>query len=165
MSEPKPKHGIDTFTFNPLKESDLNLLCEWMQKPHVKEWWNDELSTDEIKAKYRERIGSSLVASFISNLNDRPIGFIQYWWPHPTGEMVGMDQFIGEEDYINCGYGTHMTIGFVKKIFKDPRIKKIHVDPNPANHRAIRCYEKAGFKFIRQSITVDGVAYLMEIAR
>lgn len=159
------KHSIDTFTFKPLKESDLTLVSEWLEKPHVKEWWNDELTAEQIQSKYREKIGSSLVGAFIVYLNTTPIGFIQYWWFEPTGDTVGIDQFIGEEDYINCGYGTHMILGFVKKIFKNPRIKTIMVDPDPANQRAIRCYEKAGFTFVEQSITLEGIAYVMGITR
>ena len=35
-------------SFKPLQEDDLELLCKWLDKPHVKEWWNDGLSHDEI---------------------------------------------------------------------------------------------------------------------
>lgn len=29
------------FMFKPLIESDLQLLCEWLNQPHLQEWWPD----------------------------------------------------------------------------------------------------------------------------
>lgn len=46
-----------TISFKPLQENDLELLCKWLDKLHVKEWWNDGLNHDEIKEKYRKRKG------------------------------------------------------------------------------------------------------------
>src|SRR5690348_213510 len=109
--------SIDKFTFIPLKNSDLELLCDWLAKPHVLEWWNDHLTRDEIKEKYGKRIGDTVVYPHIAYLNNKPIGFIQYyyankvgdgWWPNEMDGTVGIDQFIGEEDFINRGYGTRM---------------------------------------------------------
>lgn len=49
----------------------------------------------------------------------------------------------------------------VERLFADPAVTKIQTDPAPANHRAIRCYEKAGL--VRQSVitTPDGPAVCM----
>ncbi len=41
-------------------------------------------------------------------------------------------------------------------------IEKIIIDPTPDNKRAIRCYEKVGFKGIGEIETPDGTACLME---
>lgn len=76
---------------------------------------------------------------------------------------VGIDQFIGEKDYVNRGYGTQMICVFIKQIFTNPSIKKIIIDVDPNNHRAIHCYEKAEFKFVKKLMTPDGIAYVMEI--
>src|SRR5437870_3615430 len=135
-----------TISFKPLQEDDLELLCKWLDKPHVKEWWNDGLSHDEIKEKYRKRIGDITVVPFIAYLENCPIGFIQYyhadkvgygWWPDEIEGTVGIDQFIGEENYINRGYGREMICAFGKKLFENTAIKKIITDVNPANIRAI----------------------------
>ena len=55
-----------------------------------------------------------------------------------------MDLFIGEEDYLNKGYGTKIVKQFEKKIFDEFNAKTIYIDPSVTNKRAIRCYEKAG---------------------
>ena len=78
---------------------------------------------------------------------------------------MGIDQFIGDENYINKGYGTEIIHLFVKKLFNYPNIKKIITDVDPDNHRAIRCYQKVGFYIIKEVDTPEGYALLMEILR
>lgn len=162
----------DTFSFKPLQEKDLDLLCQWLDKPHVKNWWNDHLTPDEIKAKYSQRIGDKVIVPFIAYLNNKPIGFIQYYLANKVGEgwradetegTVGIDQFIGEENFIDRGYGTQMIRTFIQQLFFNPNIKKIITDVDPNNQRAIRCYEKVGFKWIKEVNTPTGPAYLLSI--
>jgi len=161
---------LNQFTFKPLQETDLNLLCKWLNEPHVKEWWDDKLTNDEIKSKYRKRIGDSVVVPFIAYLNDQPIGFIQYydankvgdgWWPNEVEGTIGIDQFIGYKDLINCGIGTKMISEFIVYIFHNANVTKIITDVDPNNFRAIRCYEKVGFKLVGEITTPDGLANLM----
>jgi RimJ/RimL family protein N-acetyltransferase len=165
---------VKKFTFMPLRNSDLDLLCDWLEKPHLLEWWNDHLTREEIKEKYGKRIGDTIVCPHIAYLDNKPIGFIQYyhankvgngWWPDEIEGTVGIDQFIGEIDYINRGYGTKMICYFVQQLFQNPVIKKIITDVDPKNKRAIRCYEKSGFLLIGSVNTPDGIANLMVMYR
>ncbi|MBA3661085.1 MAG: GNAT family N-acetyltransferase [Gammaproteobacteria bacterium] len=165
---------IHSFNFKSLQESDLDLLCRWLDNPHVKAWWNDALTHEAIKEKYRKRIGDKIIVPFIVYLNNQPIGFIQYylankvgggWWPDEKEGTIGIDQFIGVNELINQGYGQQMIAAFAQKMFSNAHIKKIILDVNPNNVRAIRCYEKAGFQFVKKILTPDGPAYLMELKR
>lgn len=162
------------FTFKPLTISDLDLLCRWFEKPHVLEWWSDRFTPEEIKEKYGKRIGDSVVCPYIAYLNNNSIGFIQYywaskvgdgWWPNEDERTVGLDQFIGEEDYINKGFGTLMIKEFIQFLFQNPLIKKIITEVDPNNLRAKRCYEKAGFHEIGIVDTPDGQSVLMVILK
>lgn len=167
-------HGLHTITFKPLTEADIGLLTAWLEKPHVKEWWNDDLSHEQIWDKYRSRIGDPNTVSFIFYLDKKPLGFIQYyyasrvghgWWPDAVAGTVGIDQYIGEEDYINKGYGTVIIRSFIEKLLAESHIKKIIVDVDPNNLRAIRCYEKVGFKRDKIIQTPDGLALLMMLSK
>lgn len=163
------------FSFKPIAEYDLDLLCAWLNKPHVKEWWDDHLTETEIKNKYTTRIqNDSVVQSFIVHLNNQPIGFIQSylankvgdgWWPDEEEGTVGIDQFIGEEAYLNRGIGTAMIHAFIKKLYAHADVKKIMTDVDPENKRARRCYEKVGFRFHKQLMTPDGMADLLYFSR
>lgn len=165
---------IQQFSFKPLQEADLHLLCEWLNEPHVKEWWNDHSTDEEIKSKYKKRIGDTIVAPFIACLNENPIGFIQYyqadkvsdgWWPNEVEGTIGIDQFIGEKGLINRGIGTKMIRAFIDHLFGNPNIKKIITDVDPKNLRAIRCYEKVGFEFVKEIMTPEGISLFMEVKR
>jgi hypothetical protein len=43
----------------------------------------------------------------------------------------------------------------------DVAVTKVQSEPDPTNRRAIRCYEKAGFRAIRTIVTPDGPALYM----
>lgn len=168
------KYWEKAISFRPLAERDLTLLVYWLNKPHVQRWWDDHLTDAELRVKYGNRIGDQVVMPFIVYLHDKPIGFIQYyyanqvghgWWPEEIEGSVGIDQFIGEEDYLNQGYGTWLIRNFINKLLKNPAIHKVITDVDPDNHRAIRCYEKAGFKLIKEIQTPDGLALLMEVKK
>jgi RimJ/RimL family protein N-acetyltransferase len=58
-----------------------------------------------------------------------------------------------------------MIAAFVARLFADPAVTKIQIDPDPANARAIRCYEKVGFERVGIVETPDGLALLMTIGR
>jgi len=58
-----------------------------------------------------------------------------------------------------------MVTAFVRKLFEDPSVTRVQTDPNPVNGRAIRCYEKAGFRIVGEIVTPDGPALLMVIEK
>lgn len=63
-----------------------------------------------------------------------------------TGAIYGMDQFIGEPDYWNRGIGTRVIQETVNYLAEHRKASKIVMDPQTWNTRALRVYEKIGFK-------------------
>lgn len=162
----------DTMVFRSLTDADLPLLYEWMQRPHVTEWWDAPASFDECCHEYSARsLELAGVKAFIACLDDRPVGFIQSyvardagdgWWADITDPGVrGIDQFLAEADMLNRGMGTTMVRAFVETMFADPTVTRIQTDPAPGNVRAIRCFEKAGFRRVGEVTTPDGLAIYM----
>jgi RimJ/RimL family protein N-acetyltransferase len=58
-----------------------------------------------------------------------------------------------------------MVRAFVERLLADPEVTKVQADPDPSNARAIRCYEKVGFRRIARIRTPDGPALLMILER
>ncbi len=54
---------------------------------------------------------------------------------------------------------------FVARLFADPQVTQVQTDPSPSNGRAIRAYEKAGFRRVAKVLTPDGPALLMRVQR
>ena len=67
--------------------------------------------------------------------------------------------------HLNKGLGTKLVRALVELLFSDPAVTKIQTDPAPNNHRAMRCYEKAGFVQQKVITTPDGPAVYMSQTR
>lgn len=162
--------------FKNFAEEDMPLFLSWAKKPHVATTWFME-GYENID-KYHEKIeGNGYDHAFIICLNGKAIGYIQscdlYAYRMKclilkgvfTQEDPGtfcLDLFIGEEEYLDKGYGTEIVKAFIKKLFKDFNAKKILIDPACSNKRAIRCYEKAGFVVVKKEHDGINECYGME---
>jgi RimJ/RimL family protein N-acetyltransferase len=146
------------FTFKKLTTDDWPLLLNWFKEPHVENWWPTP-QENELMKYFLEKIRSKNTFGFIVFFKKNPIGYIQYYYIDrtnkktgsflpslPDATTVGIDQFIGDPDYLYKGYGTLFIKQFIKLLQKiEPTITTIIVDPDPTNNAAIRCYEKVGF--------------------
>jgi AacA4 family aminoglycoside N(6')-acetyltransferase len=161
-------------TLHPLREDDIPLLREWLRRPHVIEWWGGHAapSIAETREKYLPRaFDSAKVRAYIAQSDRRPIGYAQSyvalnagegWWEDEIDPGVrGIDQFLCDGSSVGQGLGTRMVTAFVRMLFSQPGVTRIQADPSPDNTRAIRCYEKSGFRRLRNVLTPDGPALLM----
>lgn len=157
---PQDKVIMSLISFKPLKTTDFPQLYEWLHRPHVKQWWYpDALPWDQFETKYLKNLNSNDVHGFIFYLDEKPLGFIQYYDAHklpddfgnadPEGTF-GMDLYIADPEYIGKGHGTRILKKFIEFIQQRHVVKKFIIDPHAANIAAIKTYEKVGFKKIRE---------------
>jgi RimJ/RimL family protein N-acetyltransferase len=163
--------------FHAMDDAHVSLLKSWFLKKHVKDVWLIE-GYATVEQLLQAKQGNGYDYPFIIYWENVPIGYVQacdlYAYrtecPKPKGlftaEAPGtfcMDLFIGEENYLNRGYGTEIVKAFIHYIFANFNANKILIDPATSNQRAIRCYEKAGFRFVREEF--DGIThcYIMQI--
>jgi len=94
------------------------------------------------------------------------IGSGDGWWENERDPGArGVDQFLADAEQLNRGLGTAMLRAFLAELFSDPAVTVVQADPSPDNHRAIRCYAKAGFAAVGEVVTPDGPALLMRCSR
>lgn len=151
-----------TISFRVLRDNDMPMLLGWLQWPHVKQWWNDGDDTLE-KVKSHYTANSHTTKRFLllhGEGTQVPIGYFQYYI---TPTEIGVDQFIAEESLLGKGIGSEAIGRFIDLIQQQHGPRIILTDPSPDNKRAIRCYEKVGF---RHRETVQGqkgnLVYLMD---
>lgn len=156
--------------FIPLREEHIPLLRNWLKEPHVSEFWQETDYEEEFRQKFLSKLPDRGVCPYIIQVNSKPVGYIQHyeaqkvgggWWPDAEDGTFGIDQFIGEPSLIGRGLGTQIIEKFVNELFQLPSVTKIITDPEPKNMRAIRAYEKAGFKPAGEIKTPGGDALLM----
>lgn len=163
---------VKAFQFHPLTPADIPMLNEWLSRPHVAEWWDEQVSDAGLHLTYfTPDPGAPGTRYYIAHLDGKPVGYIQSyipaeehgeWWPDVDDPSIrGIDQFLADADDLGKGVGTAMVRAFLDKLFTDPAVTRIQTDPAPGNPRAIRCYEKAGFRRIREIDTPDGRELLM----
>ena len=154
-----------SYQFRPMSADDLPLVKDWLALPHVKEWWGDP---DEQFGLVSSDMTEPAMDQYIVDHDGAPFGYLQCYrltdWntgfgPHPDGTR-GIDQMIGVPDMIGRGHGSAFIRAFIEELLTTgtPRVV---VDPAPANARAIRAYEKAGFAKDHLVDTPDGIALLM----
>ncbi|MGH6771348.1 MAG: GNAT family N-acetyltransferase [Xanthobacteraceae bacterium] len=155
-----------SYQFRPMSVDDLSMVRGWLNAPHVIEWWGDAPEQFEL---VRGDLDHPAMDQFIVAADDRPFGYIQCynpdaWPPQPFGTQPqgtrAIDQFIGEPEMVGRGHGSAFIRDFVDGLLAagTPRVL---TDPDPANKRAVRAYEKAGFLQDRLVDTPDGIALLM----
>src|SRR5690606_15207618 len=105
----------------------------------------------------------------IVELDGRPIAYLQSYDPHledghpyqdqPFGTL-GIDISIGPPEHVGKGHGSAIVRQFTDMLFEEgcPRVV---IDPHPDNRRAIRAYEKAGFRAFGTRTTIYGRALMM----
>ncbi|WP_224546349.1 GNAT family N-acetyltransferase [Mesorhizobium sp. CA16] len=158
----------DSYDFRPVTEKDLPMIAGWLREPHVAAWWDDP---DKEIAEIREHISSVSVEPLIVELDGRPIAYLQSYDPHmeddhpyadqPFGTL-GIDLTIGPPELVGIGHGSAILRQFVEELLEEGAPRVI-IDPHPDNGRAIRAYEKAGFRPIGRRHSQYGDVVLMAV--
>lgn len=173
MSQPTMPDDKPDIQLRLLQEADLPMLHEWLNREHIVQWWgNERPSLDEVKAGYLPRVlAQERVTPYIGLLDGVPFAYVQSyvamgsgdgWWEDETDPGVrGIDQSIADAALLGQGLGTRLVRATLQLLFADPAVTKVQTDPAPDNARAIRCYEKAGFRRIATIETPDGPAAYM----
>ena len=163
------------YDIRPMTVTDLPLMRRWLEQPHVREWWGEP----ETELGYiRDMIeGRDTTRPFIFSVNGEPAGYIQHWFighhqnetwiaDHPwlaelPSEAIGVDLTIGEADLLSRGVGSGVLRLFTERLVAEG-YRTIIIDPNPENGRAVRAYEKAGYRAIPRLAGRTGDTLLMQ---
>ena len=156
---------METYPFGRCwtRHRTISVLSKWLTDECVLEFYEGRDNPYNLK-KVREKFGprargKDRVIPCILSYENRAIGYIQYYpltatevraYGVETIEPVyGLDLFIGEIDGWDRGIGTRVVSALVHYLFDTVGAWRVVIDPRTSNHRAIRCYEKCGFRKIK----------------
>lgn len=138
--------------FDPARDSER--LRGWLAQPHVAKWWGDAA-----RAMRHVRESAPALHALIA-VDGTPVGYL-CWGPLPAEELqatdltdlpsdlVDIDLFIGDRDLIGHGVGTRALELLLERLRRESSIQFAGVGPSASNTKAIRCYQKAGFRLHR----------------
>lgn len=161
-------------TFRPVTEADLARLHGWMARPRWRDWWGEP---DEEIGYVRDMLaGHDSTEPYLFDLDGTPSGYIQVWhiadarvepwlsrapWVMDLpDDAVGVDLSLADPERLSRGLGSRVLARFVARL-RARGLREIFIDPDAANTRAVRAYEKAGFRPVPELIGRTGDTLIM----
>ena len=144
-----------------IADDDVELMARWLSDPAVLGYYEGRdhpHDADLVREVFFNDHAGDETRCIILAVTV-PIGYLQwylaqgddlveYGYP-PAARVYGIDLFIGEPAYWNQGIGTRLLRGVAQFLHDQRNAEHIVVDPQMWNTRAIRSYEKAGFRKVR----------------
>ena len=126
----------------PLRREDAPVIAALAAEPGVAEWWPDLTEAEVVdKAEGRDDVTAFAVLS-----EGELAGLVQYHEEtDPDYRHAGIDLFLGTA-FQGRGLGTDTVRTVARHLVHDRGHHRLVIDPAARNERAIRCYEKVGFR-------------------
>lgn len=150
MRTPIPPR-VELLPFDPVR--DLKGLRAWLHRPHVARWWGDP--DVALAAVGQHPTGAHALIA----VDKTPVGYI--CWQEPPPEelaaaglsdlpdgLVDVDILVGELDHLGRGVGPQALSLLLDRLRAEGH-SWVGIATAVANPRAVRAYEKAGFRPFR----------------
>lgn len=150
----------DNLALRPLlgQPEEYALLLSWLSHPEISRFYGGDAAREI--ASIRRHVQKGDVCSCLILQQERPIGYLQFYeiadWEEkeellllPYAHPYGIDLFLGEPGLLGRGIGTRCLEMVCGYLFAQKHADALCIDPRVDNQRAIRCYEKAGFSYVK----------------
>jgi aminoglycoside 6'-N-acetyltransferase len=125
----------------PASLEDAPAIVGVLTDPDVAVWW-----PNETLERVREGIADADEHGFVVEHDGAAIGFVQYWEERdPEYRHAGIDVALLPA-WHGRGLGTEVVRTMARFLLTERGHHRVTIDPATANARAIRCYEKVGFR-------------------
>lgn len=146
------------------RPSDLVAVVRWYRDAdlaRLTRYQSQPMTEEEIERFFRSRLlADDALAYAIEELpGGRMVGFTTFSSLDPENHSVLFHITIGERDAWNRGFGTEATLLMLEHAFGRLGLHRVGLSVFSFNGRAIRAYEKAGFRIegrVRDAILRDG---------
>ena len=127
----------------PVEPTDLPAFIALFEASGMEEWWPGE---DREKLAREHIEPEEDVTVYAVEVDGAVVGLIQSWEEaDPEYRHAGIDIAL-HPDIHEQGLGTDAVRTLARHLFEEDGHHRITIDPAAHNARAIRCYEKVGFR-------------------
>lgn len=148
---------------SPINVEDDDQYCVWLNDLEVASnllIFNQQLSLEREKMILHDMIkNGAQIFAIIDTLKDTLIGNCSIFRINERNRKAEAGIFIGDKNYLSKGYGTEALALLIDYGFNILNLNNIMLEVFSYNKRAIRSYEKVGFKEIgrrREAIIFAG---------
>lgn len=155
-------------------DRDIDIIHEWMNRPHVSEFWNMAWSRERIEQYLNEKKSTEKFDSYIIFVEDEPIAYFELYHPHsdPVGITydvqegdLGLHVLIGEEKY-QRRYIIRLSTLMMRLIFNHhPYAIRVIGEPDVNNQQIQGVMKFVGFQFIQNVTLPDKIGALHSLNR
>jgi aminoglycoside 6'-N-acetyltransferase len=129
-------------TLRPATAGDAARLTEILREPEVARWWGDY---DAARVR-EELLDDEDAVVFAVEAGGEVIGLIQYYEEtDPAYRHAGLDIALATA-WHGRGYGSEALRLLARHLIEERGHHRLTIDPAAANERAIRAYERVGFR-------------------
>lgn len=134
-------HG-ETVRLRPVEDTDAERLTEILTAPGVRESWPG-FDLERVRA---EMLDDDEVVVFAVEVDDQVVGLIQYGEEtDPDYRSASIDIAL-HDDHHGRGLGPDAVRTLARHLFDGVGHHRITIDPAATNQRAIRSYQRVGFR-------------------
>lgn len=159
-------------TLKPATRADFALIRRWLQRADIQDWWGPVSATE---AELNLALGAEHAICRLIVADGEPVGYAHavdatLWGDNLPDELEpgtwDLDLFVAAEEHRGKGVGQVALRLLREEVFATTLAVAVCVFPSVKNERAVRAYEKAGFRW--QSVWHDpqtGPAWFMVARR
>lgn len=150
----------DGLTIRDVESKDKEILLKWLTDKSILEYYEGRDSNFNMETIERKFFKEDHAVRCIIEYEKKAVGYIQFYeiddeermeyeYTDASVRIYGADQFIGETSYWSKGIGTLLMKTIINYLINTKKADKVVLDPHANNPRALRCYEKSGFKKVK----------------
>lgn len=152
----------------PAVTGDWPTIRRWLQLPDIQAWWGPAASTE---AEVRLAMQTSAAICRIVMADGEPVGYAHAvdattWGAELPDDLApgtwDLDLFIASPAHRGAGIGAEALRQLKGEVFGTTLALAVAVFPSLGNERAVRAYERAGFRWKRVwTDPISGPAWFM----
>lgn len=132
----------DRFAYKLVQPDQRKLIHDWVVQPHIQEWLHGQGLKNLLINLDHFFEGDSSSQHWIAYDNGTPFAYLLT--SNEGEDAITLDLFICDLNYVGKGLAVQMIREFLITHFSHK--KRILIDPEATNVRAIHVYKKVGFK-------------------
>lgn len=165
-------NSVDEIALRQAAGQDWATIRGWLRLPEIQRWWGTASSTE---AEVRLVMETPSAMARIVTAGSEPIGYAHaidaLHWGSGLPEAMppgtwDIDVFIAPTEWRGRGAGRRAVELIAAEVFATTLAPAVSVFTSVRNEKAVRAYEKAGFRWVRiHDDPIDGPSWMMIMER